>query len=178
LRLLNSVTTKKGKPATVDSYRGKLLSTPTPGIIEIAPLSAQLESAIVNGSITQIRLIAETKKPLQLCRLLLKMGLEAIAYDSLDDAFAERFDEARRFARAPRSGDSWWFLYSGKHANFDSRSDSESRISLSFHNQFGAEIFVFDLYEFSFLVPMESRVIGDNLHELPEPEFRYFRVVA
>lgn len=43
------------------------------------------------------------------------MGLKVVAADNAEDALSEKFDEARKFVRAPATGSEWWFLMVTDH---------------------------------------------------------------
>jgi hypothetical protein len=181
-RILNGVVTKKKKMATLETYRGLLRAHPIPGLIGIDPVSETIEAGILSGQITQIRLIAEIADPTVVCRLLLKIGIEALAYESVKDAISDRYDKARRFARAPKNGDKWWFLC---HADIGLlrlmkwKPQSylrEHAISISITDLDGGSILILDLNEFSFIVPLTGNIMPQELHILPEPEYRFYAV--
>ena len=79
IRLMNGVITKKRKWATLPHYRGLLEARPIPGTIGLEPASDEIEQRIMNGQITQLRVLAQTRHPALLCRMLLKIGIETIA---------------------------------------------------------------------------------------------------
>ena len=56
----------------VAHYRGLLEARPVPGAIGIEPATDEIELSILKGRITQLRVIAETRYPALLCRMLLK----------------------------------------------------------------------------------------------------------
>ena len=177
-RLMNGVITKKGKWATLPHYRGVLEARPMPGVIGLEPATYEIERAILDRRITQFRMIAETRYPALLCRMLLKIGIETIAYDNVTDALTERYDAAREFARAPRKGSQWWFLYHGDPAaGFNTAADTKP-MSSGILDCGGGEVAHIEIFDFAFFVPMTSNVIPDDLQSLPEPEFRYFVVTA
>lgn len=60
IRLMNGVTTKKRKWATLPHYRGLLEAHPVPKFIGIEPTTDEIEQDILDGRIIQLRTIAET----------------------------------------------------------------------------------------------------------------------
>lgn len=178
IRLMNGVVTKKRKWATLPHYRGLLEARPIPGTIGLEPASDEIEQRILNGQITQLRVLAETRSPALLCRMLLKIGIETIAYDNISDALSERYDAARQFARAPRNGSQWWYLYHGDLAGGLNIAADTKPISTGIHDCGGGEVALIEIFDLDFIVPMTANVIPDDLQSLPEPEFRYFLVTA
>ena len=178
IRLMNGVITKKRKWATLPHYRGLLEARPIPGTFGIEPTSEEIEQRILNGQITQLRVIAETRHPVSLCRMLLKIALETIACDDIEDALSERYDAARQFARAPRKGSCWWFLYHGDPSADWNVSPDMKPVSSGIQDVGGGDLALIEILDFYFIVPVTSNVIPDNLQSLPEPEFRFFSVRA
>ena len=177
IRLMNGVVTKKRKWATLPHYWGLLEARTIPGILELEPATDEIERRILNGQISKLRVLAETRSPALLCRMLLKIGIETIAYENIRDALDERYDAAREFARAPRKGSQWWFLYYGDHAAGLNVTDDAKSISADIHDcGGGGEVALIEFFDFDFIVPLTSNVIPDDLQSLPEPEFRYFLV--
>lgn len=109
-RVMNAVVTKKGRPASLPIMQGRMLSTPTPNIVELVPGDEAIHQGVMNGNITQCRVLAEVAEELAVCRLLLKMGCEHLATIDTPTAHGERLASARTFVRAPKKGSSWWFL--------------------------------------------------------------------
>lgn len=176
IRLFNGVTTKKKKWASVPSYRGRLEASPYPGKIGITPINDDIENAIVEGRISQLRMIAETRDPLSLCRLMLKIGLETVAFDGASLILDKKYDAARRFARAPSRGTVWWLFYCGNHSMEQNEQATAAHLGSSIADLGGGEVAHIEAYGFSFFVPLTSNVVADDLDTLPEPENRYFAV--
>ena len=178
IRLMNGVITKKRKWATLPHYKGLLEARPIPGTIGLECASDEIEQRIMNGQITQLRVLAQTRHPALLCRMLLKIGIETIAYDNIFDALSERYDAARQFARAPRRGSRWWFLYCGDIGAGLNIAANTKPMSTGIHDCGGGEVALIEMFDFSFVVPMTANVIADDLQSLPEPQYRYFSVIA
>jgi hypothetical protein len=178
IRLMNGVVTKKRKWATLSHYRGLLEARPIPGTFGLEPATDEIEQRILNGQIAQLRVLAETRYPTLLCRTLLKIAIETIACGNIRDALAERYDAARQFARAPGTGSHWWFLYHGDPASGLKVAADMKPMSIGIHDLGGGEVALIEIYDFCFIVPVTSNMIADDLHSLPEPEFRYFSVTA
>jgi hypothetical protein len=175
---MNGVITKKKKWATLPHYKGLLEARPIPGTFGIEPANEEIEQCLLNGQITQLRVPAETRHPLILCRMLLKVAVETIAYDNIRDALNERYDAARQFARAPRKGSNWWFLYHGDLAAGWNTARDMKPMSAGIQDIGGGEVALIEILDFYFIVPVTSNVIPDNLQSLTEPDFRFFKVSA
>lgn len=92
LKTILAIPTKKRKaPWLVDPLEGRLESAGQPGLLLYEP------SGLIPHSSqkTVMRFLAQPTNPRAVCRLLLKMGIEALAFDSADEALHERFDAAR-----------------------------------------------------------------------------------
>lgn len=106
LRTILALPTKKRKaPWLVDPLEGRVESAGQPGLLLYEP-----SSFIPDPSQKAVmRFLAQPTNPRAVCRLLLKMGIEALAFESADEALHERFDAARALARG-RSNERWWYL--------------------------------------------------------------------
>ncbi|WP_235934953.1 hypothetical protein [Undibacterium crateris] len=163
---------------------GTLRSSHLPGYLGLDPLSDSVEQGIFNNKITQVRIIAEPVEPLAVCRLLLKMGLELLAYNS-DEAHLPRYDAARKFARSPHPNSRWWFLIACdfvslflRFKNGVSPSEWESGISLSIEDVGEGNVFHLKLLEMSLFVPLEQQIdAATNLRDFA-PEWQVYEVVA
>ena len=182
-RLLLGIPTKKKKSPTMETRLGTLKGSPFPGIIGLDPASEKIEEEVINGQITQLRILAEPTEPLAVCQLLLKMGLEVIANDSYDDVMNSKFDAARLFTRKPTRGSNWWFLLCCNHDSLFEKfrkgltlPDWVKGVKLETINIQGAEVFHAKLLDMSLMVPLEKRIIPHNLDKLPEPDYRFFQV--
>lgn len=185
-RLMLGIPTKKGAAPKMDTPYGTLHGNPLPGRIDIEPSGRGQE--IVAGTITQMRIIAEPSQPVAVCRLLLKMALEVVAHDSPADARSERYADSHRFARNPAPGAEWWFLLHTDHAAlFEkfrrgvSRRDWTDGVSLrvtEYPVEDGriAEVFHLSLLDMSLIAPMHAHILPPIMDDLPEPDFRLFRV--
>lgn len=182
-RLLLGIPTKKNNPPKMKTRLGTLKGSLFPGIIGLDPVSEKIEEAIVNGQITQLRILAEPTEPLAVCRLLLKMGLEAVANDSYDDAMDTKFDVARTFARKPHRGEKWWFLLHCDHDLLFEKfkrgitlQDWVDEVKLEVIDIKGAEVFHVKLLDMSLIAPLEQKVIPHDLDILPKPDYCLFQV--
>lgn len=182
-RLLLGIPTKKKKIPKMETRLGTLKGSPIPGILGLNPISENIEEKVINGQINQLRILAEPTEPLAVCRLLLKMGLEVVANDSYDDVMNSKFDDARLFARKPICGSSWWFLICCNHDLLFEKfkkgltlPDWVEGLKLESINIQGAEVFHAKLLDMSLMVPLEKRIIPNDLDKLPEPDYRFFQV--
>jgi hypothetical protein len=173
LRLFSGVITKRGRFATVSHPIGKLSASPFVGVLGLEPCNEEIEHQIVRGVKSQFRIIAETKQPLLMCRFLLKIALECVARDCVSDALSETYAGARRFARHPGRGDSWWFMY-----RYDAATDGghNNMMRVEILDIGGAEMGLITVFGCDFFVPLTREIIYSAESELREPEYRYFLV--
>jgi len=108
-RVFLGIPTKKGKPPWFKSCEGILRASPWPGHIGYDP-ATHFGKATLEGRKTQIRLLAHPLKPDMICRFLIKMGIEVVAWDNAEEAFCTKFDEARHFALTGEKPGRWWYL--------------------------------------------------------------------
>lgn len=172
LRLFSGVRTKKKKWAAINHPIGKLKASPYDSVIGLDPIDEEVERQLVISDRTQLRIIAETDSPLLMCRFLLKVALECVARDSVIDAMKVRYAAARRFARNPHKGDSWWFLYRFDPA-LDGGLNKETQVEIVEIED--AEMGLITVFGCNFFVPLHPRIVYDP-SDLNEPEFRYFSV--
>lgn len=172
LRLFSSVRTKKKKWAAVNHPIGKLKASPYDRVIGLDPINDEVERQIINGDRTQIRIIAETYNPILMCRFLLKIALECVALDNFIDAIDFKYAEARRFARNPHKGDTWWFMYRYEpSAHWGQNKETWVEIV----EVEGAEMGLITILGCNLFVPLDPRIVYEA-SGLNEPEYRYFLV--
>lgn len=183
-RLLLGIPTKHKKAPSMKTAIGTLKSSYLPGHLGLDPYSDKVEQGVLNGEITQVRIIAEPVEPLAVCRLLLKMGLELLACNS-DEAHLPRYDAARKFARSPQPNSRWWFLIACdleslflRFRNGISLSDWEAGVWLSVESVDGADVFHLKLLEMSLFVPLEQRIEAASDLQGFAPEWRVYNVFA
>lgn len=181
LRLLLGIPTKKGNPAEMQTYLGALRSGQAQGMIGLDPLSPAIEEEILRGRLGEIRLIAEPTEPLSVVRMLLKMGLEVVAMENIDDAYTSKFDSARDFARSPKSGDSWWWYLRIDHNALFTKfrwgvtaQEWCDDLDLSVHTLGGVEVFRLQILDSIMFTPLYAGVSPPDMSEFPEPEHRLF----
>jgi len=172
LRLFSGVRTKKKKWAALNHPIGKLKASPYDRIIGLDPSDDETEHRLLTGNRTQFRIIAETENPLLMCRFLLKVSLECVARDCLLDALKVKYAEARRFARNPHRGDSWWFMY---HHDPAADGGQNKKTQAEIVELQGAEMGLITIFGCSFFVPLDPKIVYDAA-DLQEPEYRYFLV--
>jgi hypothetical protein len=182
-RLLLGIPTKKGNAPTMQTHPGTLCSSPNSGQIGIDPFSPEIRTAIESGRITQLHILAEPTEPVAVSRMLVKMGLEVVAAESLDDAHEKRFDSARTFARFPAPGAEWWWFMSVDHERMFAKfrygitiGDWVHGVSLSVHQFDQFEAFRLQLLDMVIFTPLDARVFPPDMSEFPEPEYRLFHV--
>jgi hypothetical protein len=165
IRTLLSLPTKKGNaPWFEDPLEGALLAAGRPGQVHYMP-SAHIASVEVK---TVMRFLAAPRNPRIVCRFLLKMGLEAVAFNSPDKALHTRYDAARAFARRGSPGTKWWYVevndpealsrwFGGGLSPID-----ESLVELSVNEPVpGAEVSLFKLGPAAFIVPLLPNIYPD-----------------
>jgi hypothetical protein len=182
-RLLLGVPTKHDKPPKMQTHLGTAKSSLFPGQIGLDPISPEVEDAIEQGRITQLRILAEPTEALAVCRLLLKMGLEVVASDSPKAVYNSKFDLARQFARTPSRNTQWWFLLYANHEKLFERfshgvsqKDWAEGVRLEITEVEGAEVFHLKLLDMDLITPLEGNVLPPTMDGLPEPEYRLFNV--
>ncbi|MGA2404379.1 MAG: HNH endonuclease [Syntrophobacteraceae bacterium] len=182
-RVFLGIPTKKGRAPKMATRLGMIRGSINPGQIGIDPASLDIEEAIVQGKISQMRILAEPTEPVAVCRMLVKMGLEVVALDSPDDARSTKFDSARRFARRPCRGMEWWFFIYTNHLGLFSKfrhgisvEDWVNSVSLSVCQFDEFEAFRLQLLDMIIFTPLGARVLPPETKEFPEPDYRLFRV--
>jgi len=180
-RLLLGIPTKKNKSPKHETALGTIKGVPHHGVIGLDPKSTDIEKAVLDGQITQLRILAEPTERFAICRLLLKMGLEVVANDSFNDATIAKFDAARQFARKPSKGSKWWFLVCCNHTLLFTRfikgitlKEWTEEIKLEVVNYEGGEVFHLKLLNMSLITPLEKKIIPGDLKDLSEPNHRLF----
>jgi hypothetical protein len=180
LRVFLGISTKKGKMPWFTSWEGRICGSGIPGRFHFDSES-RFANAIPDGAKSQIRFLAEPKRPEMVCRMLLKMGVEVVAGDSRTDVFSERFDAARDYALKGMKADEWWYLQredltlAAKLFRHEPVADREPVLLETCDVGDSAEVFHLRLSYLDMFVPMESRIVPD-LADLPEPEYRLIRV--
>lgn len=185
LRLILGIPTKKGKPAVMDSHLGQLRGSLIAGSVGLDPGSREIEHSILQGDITQIRILAELTEPLAVMRLLLKMGLETLALHSQEFTLTKVFDRAREFARAPKRGSKWWFLMHTNHEKLFGKMQSgvtkqewAEEVSLETKNIEGAQTFVLRFLGITVIAPLSETELASSMRTLSEPEYRLFEIAV
>lgn len=181
-RIFFGIPTRKKRAPQMETRLGTMRAGTRSGTIGIDPGCDVVEQKLAGGQISQLRILAEVTEPLAIARMLLKMGLETIALDDHELALSSRFDEARRFARDPQMGTSWWFLLHVNHQALFSRisagitgPDWSEGVSMSTAPIEDSELFRLQLMDISAVIPMESRIQPPPLDDLPEPDYRLCR---
>lgn len=182
LRVFMGIPTKKGKAPWFDSWEGTVRASLRPGTFGFDP-APPFEKATLDGTKTQIRLLAHPVKPNMVCRFLLKMGIEVVAADNPKVVFHSKFDAARKYALTGEKAGSWWYLQ-------DERMDEAARFLTKGVTEFEwcngvklevvkmdgqQEIFHMRLLYLDLFSPLTTNV-ELQAEGLQEPEFRLFRV--
>lgn len=181
-RVFIGIPTKKDKPPWFESWERIIRASLQPGTIGYDPAQV-FEQAAVEGKKTQIRLLAQPLKPDMICRFLLKMGIEVVAWDNEQDVFCSKFDEARRFALTGEKTGKWWYLQR-ERMNMASRCFTQGitthewadNVRLEVTKLEGEqEVFHLSLLYLDMLIPLTSK-ITPQFERLEEPEYRLFWV--
>lgn len=182
-RILLGIPTKKGTPPTMRTHLGLMKASSERKRIGLDPANAVIEQGMNSGKITQLIILAEPTESLAVCRMLVKMGLETIAATSPISVHDDRFNSARKFARAPVKGVAWWYLISTNHeALFEkfktgiTRREWANGVSLSIEEIHEAYLFRLQLLDIVLIVPLESRIQPPEMKDFNEPEVRLFKV--
>lgn len=177
LRTLLALPTKKRKaPWFDDPLEGRLESGGRPGLLHYEP-AAHFKDA---NKKSVMRCFAQPRNPRNVCRFLLKMGIEAIAFESPDDALHDRFDAARAVARG-QSQAPWWYLECDDTSSFhgwlcDTPPEGEALVELGFGTPApGVEMVSFKLGPVTLMTPLRQNIYPDPGLE-GTPEWRLYRV--
>ena len=181
-RVFSGIPTKKSKAPWFKSWEGIIRASLKPGTFGYDPPSV-FEKAVLEGKKTQIRLLAHPLKPDMICRFLLKMGVEVVAWDNSQDVFCSKFDKARRFALTGEKTGKWWYLQREKY-DMASRYFTQGITTQEWIDNMKLEviklegeqeIFHLTLLYLDMFVPLTS-LISPELNDFKEPDFRLFWV--
>lgn len=176
-RVLTGVPSKKKKMPSIKTSIGNIYATAKSNIVELEARCQDLHKSVINGQVTQFRLIAEVTEPLAVCRMLLKIGLEQLGKHFYEVAISERVQAAREFARSPKRDNDWWFIIrSNPDKLLDRTKFSDSSIEIVEHQ--GKLISVLHLPGISTMTPLERSVYPPTKEYLPEPEYRIIYVTC
>lgn len=181
-RVFLGIPTKKLKAPWFNSWEGTIRASLQPGSFGYDPASC-FEHSIVNGTKTQIRLIAHPMKPDMICRFLLKMGIEVVGADDASDVFNEKFDSARHLALKGENVNGWWYLQCERMdeaSHFFTHGVSASDWSRGVRLEVikleeDQEIFHLAFLYLDLFTPLTTPIQPD-MTGLEEPEFRLFRI--
>lgn len=182
-RLLLGIPTRKKKQPNMPSHLGTFKGSHVSGQLGLEPASHEIKGLVHNGEITQIRILAEPTEPEAVCRMLVKMGLEVVANDSLAEARSGSFDVAREFARRPARNTKWWFMIHTDHEALFSKfkngvsiRDWVSNVSMSVVQEEHVEVFRLQLLDMTIITPLNDCVLPPSMENLHEPEYRLFEI--
>jgi hypothetical protein len=179
-RILFGVPTKKKKAPWFVSSEGKLTASLGPKGIIYEPFS-QFEEGFIDGTKTQIRIVAEPSKPEMICRFLLKMAVEVIASNDQHEVFDPKYDEARNFALNGSTDKRWWYFQHEDLKIINHR--IQNKISGGWVEPVKLEvvtiaekndIFHLKLFYLDLLVPLFSHIQPPTRDSYHEPEQRLF----
>jgi HNH endonuclease len=183
LRILFAIPTKKGKAPWFKFGEGTLTASLRPNSIQYEP-SIPFINSLNEGRKTEIRILAHPKKPDMICRFLLKIALEVIAYHDIEDVFKEKYDKARRFALTGEKSGNWWYLQRENLAAVNKRIKTGIKPAewgkpielevVTFKNK--AEIFHLKLFYLDMFTPLMPYITPAFDDTFKEPEYRVFTV--
>ncbi len=184
LRVLFRIPTKKGKAPWFKFSEGIMKASSRLKTMEYEP-SPPFIKAIREGRKSQIRIIAEPKRPDMVCRFLLKMGLEVLSWDKTSNVFNEKYDSGRKYALIGEKSSDWWYL---QRENLTAVNKvlktgvkppewaDPVKLEVSIFDD-GAEIFHFRFYYLEMLTPLLPDTVPCLDKEVfKEPEYRLFKV--
>ena len=182
LRVFLGIPTKKGNAPWFNSWEGVIRASLQPGTIGFDP-APPFESATLDGTKTQIRLLAHPMKPHMVCRFLIKMGIEVVAADNATDVFHVKFDSARHYALTGDKTGAWWYLQKERMdeawrflTQGVSQSEWFQNVKLEvIRLEDEQEMFHLQLLYLDLFSPLTPAVQAD-MAGMEEPEFRLFRV--
>ncbi|WBY02927.1 HNH endonuclease [Ramlibacter tataouinensis] len=177
LRTLLALPTKKRKaPWSDDPLEGRLESGGRPGLLHFEP-AAHFKDA---SKKSVMRFVAQPRNPRNVCRFLLKMGIEAIAFESPEDALDDRYDPARAVARGTSQAP-WWYLECDDTTRFDgwlcgTPPEGEALVELGIGTPApGVEVVSFTLGPVTLIAPLKQNIYPDPGLE-GTPDWRVYRV--
>ncbi len=182
LRVFIDIPTKKGKAPWFSSWEGTIRAALKPGTVGFDP-APPFEKATMDGTKTQIRLLAHPLKPNMVCRFLLKMGIEVVAADNPEDTFHRKFDAARKYALTGERTVPWWYLQN-ERMDEASRFLAQGVTEAEWFNSVKLEVIKLDgeqemfhmrLLYLDLFTPLTIN-IEPKMDGLEEPEFRLFHV--
>lgn len=181
LRTFIGIPTKKGKAPWFECWEGKLAGTGVPGQVGYEP-SAIFAAPFERGQKSVMRIVAQPRKPEMVCRTLLKMGLEVVAFHESEKAFQKQYDEARLYALTGKKENNWWYLQEENIENASRFFAGEATtkewadgISLSVEGiADGKDVFRLCLLYLTLIVPLNADILPPQMDELPEPRYRLF----
>ena len=172
-RVLASVASKKNKmPSMKSNSGGRIQAAGIPGFISVEADDEKTIQMINGGSKTQLRIVAEVTEPLPVCRMLLKIGLEQLSKEFYDVAISNRVLEARKFARNPGRGNSWWFILKNNPEELLSKAIPEHESSIEIIEMQGVLTSVLTMPGISTLTPLEAGAYPPERGEMLAPEYR------
>lgn len=170
-RVLAAVPSKKGNLASEVSDLGMLYGSAITGCVELDPSNKDVAHAIAGGRLSELRVLAEVTEPLAVNRMLLKIGIEALAKHFYSVAVSERLSAAIDFARRPRRGMTWWSIL---RVNFQEILPPTSDITsgVEIREADGVLISVLTLPGVRAITPLERGREPPSERNISPPEFR------
>lgn len=180
-RTFIGIPTKKGKAPWFECWEGKVAGSGVPGQVGYEP-AAIIAASYEREQKSVMRVVAHPRKPEMVCRALLKMGLEVVAFHDGEKIFHGRYDEARSYALTGRKNNKWWYLqaedieqaskfFSGE-ATAEQWADG---VSLSVEEiADGRDVFRLQLLYLTLIVPLDADILPPPMDELTEPRYRLF----
>jgi hypothetical protein len=108
VRFNMAITTKKKKPAQMDTDIGHMTAYKMPGYSKV---HLKCNTSIADNSRPlEITIPAFPQEPRLVCRTLVKMAIGSLANNKSVDIFAAQFNAARRFSRFNDKNIKWWYL--------------------------------------------------------------------
>ena len=180
-RTFIGIPTKKRKSPWFECWEGKIAGTGVPGQFGYEP-AAIFTDPYERKQKSVMRIIAQPRKPEMVCRTLLKMGLEMVAFNDGEKVFHNRYDKARTYALTGQKNSKWWYLQEEdieQASRFFTGRAMEQEwadgVSLSIEETSeGRDIFRLQLLYLTLITPLEADISSPQMDELPEPRYRLF----
>lgn len=162
LRVMQAVPTRKGRPSKLGTTAGVLSMGAEPGRVVLDP-TAQLPPVALMGA-RRLYISTIPAYPRELCRLLVKTGLELLACESVEEVRTPRFHAARMVARQPVRGSCWSYAVALRKLEFEV-AEAQHPVCMELTELEGCKFFVLRFYSIVLLTPLEPHQTSPSLGE-------------
>jgi len=179
IRSFFGIPTKKKKVSISKTELGDMYGKPGGRYFYLK--SSELNKNLRSGEIDTIQLILSTRceHPSAVCRLLLKMAIECIAKENLSEAYSDKFNSAKQFARFPKRGSQWNFAIEYKNEYiFDSlknglSSSEDLNASMRFTYTEDGPFYILEILGITLITPL---LPNEAVSDFTNPDFHIYNV--